>query len=189
MRLISFSLLALSLFASSSLAQDETGSPTTTAETSSPTSSVSGPTFVTPQGGFGGDVGGTCSIEWTQDTTGNWTNARIDLMTGSDIFKRALVVAIDDFDATGSTTAGSHVCPSVDTFSTIYFYRMVRLNSAGGEADRTYSGRFCISSGGNCATPANAEQPTGVADGEPWGRGYLAGSKLAQWHGSNSSST
>lgn len=56
MRLISFSLLALSLFASSSLAQDETGSPTTTAETSSPTSSVSGPTFVTPQGGFGGDV-------------------------------------------------------------------------------------------------------------------------------------
>ena len=69
MRLLSFGLLVLTLFASSSLAQGTAAATGTgTAESSTPTSSSSGPTLITPQNGFGGNVSIYTCYPWEKKT-------------------------------------------------------------------------------------------------------------------------
>ncbi|KAI5476425.1 hypothetical protein MNV49_007738 [Pseudohyphozyma bogoriensis] len=116
------------------------------------------------------NVGATCLVQWTEDTTGLWTDTTIDLMTGSNLAMVKVVnVATGVNTVTSSST--SWTCPDVSPNAPIYFYQFTLANGS----SPTWTTRFTIASATGATTAAtNQTQPNG--DAIPWGTGVLAGS-------------
>ncbi|KAM0749002.1 hypothetical protein T439DRAFT_327501 [Meredithblackwellia eburnea MCA 4105] len=111
------------------------------------------------------NVGASCLIQYTPDTTGTWTNATVLLRSGSNLAMTTVATVISGFDA---TTGGTiyWTCPDVTPNSAIYFYE---FNLDG--LDPTWTTRFAIaSSTGQTTTPTNSTQQ---GQNIPWGNGHL----------------
>jgi hypothetical protein len=114
--------------------------------------------------------GGACTITWVPDTTGAWTQTKIELKTG-DNFQMVHVKDIAIVNGSDAkTTTYSYPCYSVEPNSAIYFYQ---FSSADAPANTTWTTRFTIAgAGGETTPPANPLQP-GTNDPIPWGVGAL----------------
>jgi len=110
--------------------------------------------------------GGDCVIEWAVDTTGKWTDMKIELKTGDNLNMVPLKV-ITTIDATKETKY-VYPCPKVSPNSAIYFYEFTSSSS-----NETYwTTRFTITDeAGNSTPPTESAQPNG--DKIPWGTGVL----------------
>ncbi|KAG8902430.1 hypothetical protein FRB99_004493 [Tulasnella sp. 403] len=114
--------------------------------------------------------GAVCSIQWNVDTTGDWKNMTIDLMSGSNLAMSKVTTVATGLDGTNpKLTPYNWTCPSVSPYSTIYFYQFSRGDN---QTDTTWTTRFTItSSKGLYTSPSNSTQPGGEAI--PWGVGVL----------------
>jgi len=110
--------------------------------------------------------GGVCAIEWDLDTTGKWTDMKIELKTG-DNFNMVPVQDITTIDATKEGSY-SYPCPSVTPNSAIYFYEF----SCSASTEKYWTTRFTITDkDGKSDPPLQKNQPDGAAI--PWGTGKL----------------
>ncbi|EPQ56189.1 hypothetical protein GLOTRDRAFT_137993 [Gloeophyllum trabeum ATCC 11539] len=112
--------------------------------------------------------GSTCHIAWDPDTTGQWKNMAIELMTG-DNFNMVHLTTVTTLDGTStSTNTYDYPCPSVTPNAAIYFYQFSDPSSP----NKTWTTRFAIAdANGKTVDPSNASQPGGAAI--PWGTGAL----------------
>jgi hypothetical protein len=116
------------------------------------------------------NAGSTCVVQWSADTnsTSNWANMTIELMTGSNFDMVFMTTVSTDLDGTKDGQF-SWTCPQVDPYSAIYFYQFVSPSEV---TNPQWTTRFTIaSSSGATTTPTNAKQPNG--DAIPWGTGAL----------------
>ncbi|KAF9068395.1 hypothetical protein BDP27DRAFT_1224314 [Rhodocollybia butyracea] len=116
------------------------------------------------------NAGTTCTINWTGDSnsTSNWSNMAIELMTGDNFNMVFLTTVATGQDGTKDGSF-SWTCPQVNPFSAIYFYQFVSPLET---SNPQWTTRFAIaSSSGATTAPPNSTQP----DGEkiPWGTGAL----------------
>ncbi|VDC05167.1 unnamed protein product [Peniophora sp. CBMAI 1063] len=132
-----------------------------------------------------GITGKTCTITWAEDTTGNWGETAIELMTGDN---QAMVhlTTVTTLDSSKTSTY-SWTCPEVTINSAIYFYQF----SAAGQS-LTWTTRFALAGAdGSTVTEPNATQPDGSAI--PWGTGALSDPSTAvaapSWLSSTSSNS
>lgn len=113
--------------------------------------------------------GQPCTITWTADATGKWTQTNIQLMSGdNDNMVPLTTIATVDTTAAAATTY-SWTCPDVTIYAAIYFYQF----SHSTEPDNLiWTTRFAIESAAGATVPApNATQPDGSAIA--WGNGQL----------------
>jgi len=128
---------------------------------------------VNPTGPAPGDTfnqGSNCVITWSGDTnsTTNWKNMAIELMTGDNINMVHLTTVATNQDGTVNGRF-SYTCPQVTPNSAIYFYQFTNPQTL----TATWTGRFTIAGPGGASTPpANAVQP-GSGASIPWGTGAL----------------
>jgi len=131
---------------------------------------------VTPNTPITGKAGSTCSISWSGDSnsTSNWSNMAIELMTGDNFNMVFLTTVTTGQDGTkdGSFT---WTCPQVTPYSAIYFYQFISPTES---SDPQWTTRFAIaSSSGTTTTPTNTTQPNG--DQIAWGTGALVDASSA----------
>ncbi|ORY90099.1 hypothetical protein BCR35DRAFT_132439 [Leucosporidium creatinivorum] len=113
------------------------------------------PTGPTPGDSF--NEGANCLIQYDVDTTGNWGNTTIQLMSGSNF---DMVVVADVITGLDGSTGGviNWECPAVTPNSQIYFYQY----SAPGQ-NTSWTGRFTIASAtGESTEPTNSTTTAGV---------------------------
>lgn len=128
---------------------------------------------VTPSEPGPGDsfnAGATCHTNWIGDTnsTTEWKNMAIELMTGSNLGMVHLTTVATNQDGTKDGTF-TFPCPQVNPYSAIYFFQY----SSPLATDRTWTTRFTIASpSGQSVPPPNATQPDSN-DAIPWGTGAL----------------
>ncbi|EJD41798.1 hypothetical protein AURDEDRAFT_115366 [Auricularia subglabra TFB-10046 SS5] len=109
-------------------------------------------------------IGGTCEISWTPDTSGTWGTTYIQLMTGSND-QMVHLTTVHQFDGTSSAqTTFTYTCPDVTPHSAIYFYQ---FTSTGTDSPQ-WTGRFSISNNHDLVAPAQTD-----AAGIPYGTGAL----------------
>lgn len=110
--------------------------------------------------------GGDCVIEWGTDTTGKWTDMKIELKTGNN-WEMVPLKVITTIDATKETRF-VYPCPEVSPNSAIYFYEFTSSSST----EKYWTTRFTITDeDGNSTPPIETTQPNG--DKIPWGTGTL----------------
>jgi len=110
--------------------------------------------------------GGKCAIAWDPDTTGKWTDMKIELKTGDNLAMVSLEV-ITTIDATKESSY-SYTCPTVDPHSAIYFYEFTSSSST----EKYWTTRFAITDkDGKSSPPPQNTQPDGKPI--PWGLGTL----------------
>ncbi|KAI0771613.1 Ser-Thr-rich glycosyl-phosphatidyl-inositol-anchored membrane family-domain-containing protein [Trametes elegans] len=129
---------------------------------------------VTPTAPGPGDAfaaGSDCTIKWDADTSGQWTNVSISLMSGSNNNMTRVTTVASGLDGTDSNlTPYNWTCPDVNPYSAIYFYQFTNGDDKESSAWTT---RFTITSPrGDSETPEHDTQPNG--DSIPWGDGNLA---------------
>lgn len=118
--------------------------------------------------------GGNCTIKWDADTTGTWTDMKIQLMTG-DNYNMVQLKSVTTIDATVKTQY-TYKCPNVTPNSAIYFYQFISASSTA----KYWTTRFTITdAAGQSTPPTETTQPNG--DKIPWGTGSIV-------NGSSSSS-
>ncbi|THH12076.1 hypothetical protein EW145_g242 [Phellinidium pouzarii] len=120
-----------------------------------------GPTEPAPGDSF--NEGASCTIDWTVDTTGQWTTLNIELMTGSneDMEHLTTVATVDGT----KQSSFSYTCPQVTPNSAIYFYQ---FSTPAAPSNKTWTGRFSIAD-----TNGKTTDPTETTDGIQWGTGKL----------------
>ncbi|KAI0375625.1 hypothetical protein BV20DRAFT_1008223 [Pilatotrama ljubarskyi] len=116
-------------------------------------------------------AGSDCTIKWTGDQTGQWTNVSIYLMSGSnDNMTRVTTVAAGLDGTDSSLSPYNWTCPDVDPYSAIYFYQFTNGDD---RQESTWTSRFAITSAdGDSEPPEHDAQSNG--DAIPWGTGHLA---------------
>lgn len=115
-------------------------------------------------------IGGTCEISWTPDTSGTWGTTYVQLMTGSND-QMVHLTTVHQFDGTSSAaTTFTYTCPDVAPHSAIYFYQ---FTSAGQDSPQ-WTGRFSISNNHDLVPPTETD-----ASGVAWGTGALTNPALA----------
>ncbi|KAI0832405.1 hypothetical protein BC628DRAFT_1414708 [Trametes gibbosa] len=81
---------------------------------------------LTPTAPGPGDIfaaGSDCTIKWTADKTGQWTNTTIYLMSGSNNNMTRVTKVASGIDGTDpSLSPYTWTCPEVEPYSAIYFY-------------------------------------------------------------------
>jgi len=123
-----------------------------------------------PWGGVVDNTGGPCEIQWNIDTTSEWKDVSIYLMTGSNQNFVQLAEVATGIDGTTGDGKYSWTCPEVTINAPIYFYAF----SNNGAAVSTWTTRFTIASASGQTVPApQATQPDGSAT--PWGTGAIVG--------------
>ncbi|KAG9015447.1 hypothetical protein FRB94_000051 [Tulasnella sp. JGI-2019a] len=132
-------------------------------------SSAVAPTAPGPGSTF--DEGSMCTVEWEVDTTGEWKDMTIDLMSGSDLNMTRVLNVASVVDGTNPTlTPFSWTCPPVCPNSDIYFYQ---LSQGHNRTLPTWTARFTIASRNGSSTPAPyGSQPNGGLP-IPWGYGVI----------------
>jgi len=143
---------------------------------------------LTPVAPGPGDIfpaGSQCSMGWTPDSTGTWTNVTIQLMSGQNLDMTPVALVAQGLDGTNpALTPYNWTCPEVDPYSAIYFYQF----SQEGADSPAWTTRFAISSpDGTVVPPEYATQSSG--DAVPWGTGQLAFSALSNTSVSNDTLT
>ncbi|EIW61965.1 uncharacterized protein TRAVEDRAFT_91727, partial [Trametes versicolor FP-101664 SS1] len=146
---------------------------------------------ITPTAPGPGDTfaaGSDCTIKWTADVSGQWTNVTIYLMSGSNDNMTRVTTVASGVDGTDSSLSPyTWTCPEVDPYSAIYFYQ---LTNGANSPESAWTTRFAITSAsGDSQPPAHTTQPAG--DAVPWGEGHLAsgGTVSAQEVGSDDASS
>ncbi|KAH9853485.1 hypothetical protein C2E23DRAFT_821605 [Lenzites betulinus] len=116
-------------------------------------------------------AGSDCTIKWNADTTGQWTNTSIYLMSGANSNMTRVAKVVSGMDGTDpSLSPYTWTCPEVDPYSTIYFYQFTNGDDI---QDSSWTTRFKITSPeGASQPPEHDTQPEG--DAVPWGEGQLA---------------
>ncbi|KZT62188.1 hypothetical protein CALCODRAFT_420836, partial [Calocera cornea HHB12733] len=114
-------------------------------------------------------AGSSCSISWTPDPTGEWTNVTIQLMSGQNMAMLPVLTVLTALDGTSAApTSYSYLCPEVEPYSAIYFYEF----SQPGADSPVWTSRFTIAApDGTTVPPEYPTQPSG--DAIPWGTGQL----------------
>ncbi|GAA5930265.1 hypothetical protein JCM3775_004345 [Rhodotorula graminis] len=108
-------------------------------------------------------VGEKCNIEWNLDTTGNWTDFSITLMTGSNFAMEPVQTVATGLDGTSGAQTIDYTCPNVSPNSAIYFYQFSQDG-----ADTAWTTRFTIA-----AADGSTTKPTESTAGIAWGTGSL----------------
>jgi len=123
--------------------------------------------------------GSTCTMQWDVDTTGTWTDMRIDLMTGSNLAMVLVENVATDLDGTTLSTY-SWPCPEVTPNSAIYFYQ---FSNGDNTTALFWTTRFGVcSASGVCVAPQHSTQvdSTGATIAVPWGTGEVVGAAASQ---------
>lgn len=132
-------------------------------------------------------VGSDIKALWAADSTGEWNNVEIQLMTGDNLQMVPLAVLATGIDGT-STTGLDIPCPDVSPYSKIYFLQFTR---GGDVSTSTWTTRFTIAgSDGSTTPPTNSTNYSGTQ--VEWGTGALVGqapSVITGAEGSSSNST
>ncbi|KAI0677609.1 hypothetical protein C8Q78DRAFT_100679 [Trametes maxima] len=128
---------------------------------------------VTPTAPGPGDsfaAGSDCTIKWNADSTGEWKNVSLYLMSGSNDNMTKVTTVLSGFDGTDTSLSPYNwTCPEVDPYSAIYFYQFTNGDDT---VDSAWTTRFTItSSSGASTSPEHDTQPNG--DAIPWGKGEL----------------
>ncbi|GAA5846875.1 hypothetical protein JCM9279_004475 [Rhodotorula babjevae] len=108
-------------------------------------------------------VGEKCDVEWNLDTTGNWTDFSITLMTGSNFAMVPVQTVATGLDGTSGAQTIDYTCPNVSPNSAIYFYQFSQEG-----ADTAWTTRFTIA-----AADGSTTKPTESTAGIAWGTGSL----------------
>ncbi|TNY23788.1 hypothetical protein DMC30DRAFT_280058 [Rhodotorula diobovata] len=114
----------------------------------------------------GVQVGEKCDIEWNLDTTGDWTDFSITLMTGSNFAMVPVQTVASGLDGTKGAQTIDYTCPDVSPNSAIYFYQFSQEGAA-----TAWTTRFTIA-----AADGSTTKPTESTSGIAWGTGSLVGS-------------
>ncbi|ORX39609.1 hypothetical protein BD324DRAFT_222669 [Kockovaella imperatae] len=112
-------------------------------------------------------VGDDITALWTADTTGQWTNLEIQLMTGPNLDMVPLSVLGQGIDGT-TKTSFSAPAPAVSPYSQIYF---LQFTQGGNVSTALWSTRFTIAGpDGSTTPPTNTTTWNGQAVqwGEIW---------------------
>lgn len=130
------------------------------------------------------NVGDDIKALWTADSTGQWKDVEIQLMTGGNFDMIPLGVLGQGIDGT-STTSFSAPAPDVSPYSKIYF---LQFTNGGDMTTAMWSTRFTIA-----GADGSTEQPTNTSNwnGEDvqWGTGSLVGQINTVNGGGSSNST
>ncbi|KAG9019098.1 hypothetical protein FRB90_006412 [Tulasnella sp. 427] len=122
------------------------------------------------------NVGSQCTISWSPDTTGKWTQTNIQLMTG-DNWNMVPITTIATVDTTSkAATTYTYTCPDVTPNAPIYFYQ---FSHAAEPANLVWTTRFTIAAAdGSTEAAENQTQPDG--QNIPWGTGALTDPSTAK---------
>ncbi|WRT66854.1 uncharacterized protein IL334_003817 [Kwoniella shivajii] len=136
-----------------------------------------------PDGSTVVKVGDKINALWTADSTDNWKNVEIQLMTGDNLQMVPLATIATGIDGT-STTSYSFDAPDVSPYSKIYF---LQFTNGGDMTNVTWTTRFTIAGAdGSTTDPTNSTVYSGTT--VQWGTGTLL-SGVTTDGSSNSSSS
>ncbi|KAG8936010.1 hypothetical protein FRC02_005206 [Tulasnella sp. 418] len=116
--------------------------------------------------------GAPCVITWEPDTTGEWKETNIQLMTGDNI-NMLHITTVTTLDTTKPAPDNTFTwpCPAVNPNSLIYFYQ---FSTASDPTNLQWTTRFAIAGpNGELVQPENAVQPDATKSQIPWGVGNL----------------
>jgi len=129
-------------------------------------SALAQPNPLTP---LAAEAGQPCTITWTADPTGQWTQTNIQLMSG-DNQNMVPVTTVTTVDTTsGAPATFTWTCPEVTLYAPIFFYQ---FSQAAQPDDLIWTTRWAIESpSGQTVAAPNPTQPGG--DAVPWGTAQL----------------
>jgi len=105
-------------------------------------------------------AGSQCTIQWTADSTGKWTNMNIELMTGSN----AQMVHMRTIATLNAITNTSYTwtCPQIVPPAPIVFYQ---FTDQADPSNILWTGRFTITGADGTSQPAPSTDSNGIAYG------------------------
>jgi len=137
-----------------------------------------------PDGATVAKIGDQLTTLWTKDTSGEWNNVTIQLMSGDNFQMIPVTTLQTGIDAT-TLSEYQFTVPDVSPTSKIYFLQFTP--NTGNATQVTWTTRFTIAAAdGSTTPPAQQTQPDGQAI--PWGVGELAGGPVGAVGGAASES-
>ncbi|WWC69740.1 uncharacterized protein I206_103683 [Kwoniella pini CBS 10737] len=129
-------------------------------------------------------VGESINALWTIDSTDNWNNVEIQLMTGDNLQMVPLATVATGIDGT-KVDSYSFDAPDVSPYSKIYF---LQFTNGGDTTNVTWTTRFTIAgTDGSTTDPTNSTVYSGQT--VQWGTGTLLSSVSTDGSSSNSTTS
>ncbi|WWC85204.1 uncharacterized protein L201_000063 [Kwoniella dendrophila CBS 6074] len=141
-------------------------------------------TPTSPDGSTVVKVGDKINALWTVDSTDNWNNLEIQLMTGDNLQMVPLATVATGIDGT-KVDSFSFVAPDVSPYSKIYF---LQFTNGGATTNVTWTTRFTIAGAdGSTTEPTNSTVYSGNT--VQWGTGKLLSQVSTEGSSSNSTTS